>query len=66
MAFTNFVELKELDDTQVAQSILNCKKELFDLRLQKATRQSFKSHNFKHLKRKISQLLTIERQREKN
>jgi large subunit ribosomal protein L29 len=66
MAFTNFVELKELDDTQVAQSILNCKKELFDLRLQKATRQSFKSHNFKHLKRKISQLLTIERQREQN
>jgi large subunit ribosomal protein L29 len=66
MTFTNFVELKELDDTQVAQSILNCKKELFDLRLQKATRQSFKSHNFKHLKRKISQLLTIERQREQN
>nr|QQP22418.1 ribosomal protein L29 [Cryptophyta sp. CCMP2293] len=66
MAFTNFVELKELDDTQVGQSILNYKKELFDLRLQKATRQSFKSHNFKHLKRKISQLLTIERQREQN
>ena len=66
MTFTNFVELKELDDTQVAQSILNCKKELFDLRLQKATRQSFQSHNFKHLKRKISQLLTIERQREQN
>jgi len=66
MAFTNFVELKGLDDTQVAQLILNYKKELFDLRLQKATRQSFKSHNFKHLKRKISQLLTIERQREQN
>ena len=66
MAFTNFVELKGLDDTQVGQSILNYKKELFDLRLQKATRQSFKSHNFKHLKRKISQLLTIERQREQN
>jgi len=66
MAFTNFVELKELNDSQVVQSILNCKKELFDLRLQKATRQSFKSHNFKHLKRKISQLLTIERQREQN
>ena len=59
MAFTNFVELKELDDTQVGQSILNYKKELFDLRLQKATRQSFKSHNFKHLKRKISIILVI-------
>jgi large subunit ribosomal protein L29 len=66
MAFTNFVELKELDDTQVGQSILNYKKELFYLLLKKATRQSFKSHNFKHLKRKISQLLTIERQREQN
>jgi large subunit ribosomal protein L29 len=66
MAFTNFVELKELDDTQVGQSILNYKKFFFDLLLKKATRQSFKSHNFKHLKRKISQLLTIERQREQN
>lgn len=66
MAFTTFTELKELDDQQVAQSILDCKKELFDLRLQKATRQSFKSHTFKHLKRKIAQLLTIEKQRTQN
>jgi|TARA_B100001142_G_scaffold327618_1_gene385690 large subunit ribosomal protein L29 len=66
MAFTSFTELKQLDDKQISQSILDYKKELFDLRLQKATRQSFKSHNFKHLKRKISQLLTLERQRAQN
>ena len=38
-------------------------KKLFELRLQKATRQSFKAHSFKHLKRKIAQLLTIETNR---
>lgn len=45
---------------------LNQKKELFNLRLQKATRQSFKPHNFKHLKRKIAQLMTLQTQKEQN
>ena len=39
------------------------KKSLFELRLKKATRQSFKSHLFKHYRRKIAQLLTAESQK---
>ena len=51
---------------KIEDEIINSKKELFNLRLQRATRQSFKSHNFKHLKHKVAQLLTLETQRKQN
>lgn len=63
MAFTNFEELSKLSDDLLTSAILDAKKQLFELRLQRATRQSFKSHLFKHLKRKVAQLLTIETSR---
>ena len=63
MAFTTLEELKKLNDEELSSAIVDSKKKLFELRLQKATRQSFKSHSFKHLKRKIAQLLTIETNR---
>lgn len=66
MAIVSYSELKELDESQLEQEILATKKELFTLRLQKATRQSFKPHLFKQLKRKIAQLLTLEHQRKHN
>ena len=46
--------------------ILEVKKQLFDLRLKKATRQSFKPHLFKHNKRKVAQLLTLESQKKQS
>lgn len=63
MAFTSFEELSKLTNENLSNEILETKKQLFELRLQRATRQSFKSHSFKHLKRKVSQLLTIESNR---
>lgn len=63
MAFTSFEELNKLTDSGISEEILAAKKQLFELRLQRATRQSFKSHSFKHLKRKVAQLLTIESSR---
>ena len=45
---------------------LEVKKQLFDLRLKKATRQSFKPHLFKHNKRKVAQLLTLESQKKQS
>jgi large subunit ribosomal protein L29 len=63
MAFTNFEELNALSDDLLATAILDSKKQLFELRLQRATRQSFKAHLFKHLKRKVAQLSTIETSR---
>lgn len=66
MSFQSFSELKDLDDVKLSQEIVDAKKSLFDMRLKKATRQTFKSHLFKHTKRKIAQLMTIERQRKEN
>lgn len=60
MSFKDFEELKQLDNESLKSEIVAAKKQLFELRLQKATRQPFKPHSFKHLKRKIAQLLTIE------
>nr|YP_009159266.1 ribosomal protein L29 [Teleaulax amphioxeia]AKP94684.1 ribosomal protein L29 [Teleaulax amphioxeia] len=66
MSFQSFSELKDLDDVKLSQEIVDAKKSLFDMRLKKATRQTFKPHLFKHTKRKIAQLMTIERQRKEN
>ena len=66
MSFQNFSKLKDLDDVKLSQEIVDAKKSLFDMRLKKATRQTFKPHLFKHTKRKIAQLMTIERQRKEN
>ena len=62
MAFENFSDLKNLDDAKLSEEIVSAKKTLFEIRLKKATRQTFKPHVFKHTKRKIAQLMTIERQ----
>ena len=66
MALSNFQALKELDDNKIQEIIVESKKDLFKLRLQKATRQSFKPHDFKHLKRKIAQLMTLASQRKQS
>ena len=63
MGFLNFKELKDLNDEAMSKEVLDTKKSLFELRLKKATRQSFKSHLFKHYRRKIAQLLTAESQK---
>jgi ribosomal protein L29 len=56
-------------NTILAECIDNqpkAQKQLFDLRLKKATRQSFKPHLFKHNKRKVAQLLTLESQKKQS
>jgi large subunit ribosomal protein L29 len=63
MSLPQIVEIKNLNDSQLREEILKVKKEIFDLRFKKSTRQSFKPHEFKHAKHKLAQLLTIEHQR---
>jgi large subunit ribosomal protein L29 len=55
--------MKNLSNEDLLKSIEDSKKELFDLRLKRATRQTFKPHLFKHTKRKIAQLLTLQSER---
>ena len=66
MSFQSFSDFKDFDDAKLSEEIVTAKKSLFEMRLKKATRQTFKPHLFKHTKRKIAQLMTIERQTKEN
>jgi len=57
-------EVRELSDQELNDQIVATKKELFQLRFQKATRQLEKPHQFKHLRHRLAQLMTLERERQ--
>ncbi|MEC4813166.1 MAG: 50S ribosomal protein L29 [Scytonema sp. PMC 1069.18] len=65
MALPKISEARELTDEQIAQEIAAVKKQLFQLRLQKATGQLNKSHQFSHARHRLSQLLTVENERKR-
>jgi large subunit ribosomal protein L29 len=64
MALPKIEEVKDLSDQELSDQIAATKKDLFQLRFQKATRQLEKPHQFKHMRHRLSQLMTIERQRQ--
>ena len=66
MAFPNIEDARKLNDEDLAAEILTVKRELFQLRFEQATRRLEKPHLFKHTKHRLSQLLTVERERQLN
>lgn len=50
-------KIRELNNDELEKEILLAKKELFELRFKKATRQPFKSHFFSQIKYKLRLLL---------
>jgi large subunit ribosomal protein L29 len=58
-------EARELSDEKLAEEIVAVKRQLFQLRLQKATRQLDKPHQFKHARHRLAQLLTVEGERKR-
>ena len=60
MAFKKISKLKKLDQQGNDLETLKISKELVELKLKRATRQNFKAHEFKHKRRQIAQLLTIQ------
>lgn len=64
MSLSKVADLRELTDEQIDQEIADVKRELFQLRLRRATKASVKPHEFKHARHKLSQLKTIERERQ--
>lgn len=64
MPLPKIEEARNLDDEALSEQILATKRELFDLRMQKGTRQLEKPHQFKHVKHRLAQLLTVERERQ--
>lgn len=65
MALPKISEARELSDDKLAEEIIATKKQLFQLRLQKATRQLDKPHQFKHARHRLAQLLTVEGERKR-
>jgi large subunit ribosomal protein L29 len=63
MPLPKISEARDLNDQEIAEQILAVKKQLFQLRLQKATRQLDKPHQIKHTKHRLAQLLTVEHER---
>ncbi|MEA5571897.1 50S ribosomal protein L29 [Calothrix sp. UHCC 0171] len=65
MPLPKISEARELSDERLAEEILAIKKQLFQLRLQKATRQLEKPHQFRHARHRLAQLLTVENERKR-
>ena len=59
MSLPQFTNIISLSDTEISEAIIETEKELFNLRFRKATRQSFKSHQITHTKRRLAQLKTL-------
>ena len=64
MALPKIEDARNLGEDELAAEILSVKRELFQLRLEQATRRLEKPHLFKHAKHRLAQLLTVERERE--
>jgi large subunit ribosomal protein L29 len=64
MPLSKVEDIKSLSDQELAEQIVEVRKDLFQLRFQKATRQTVKPHQFKHARHRLAQLMTIERQRQ--
>lgn len=58
MGISGFDDIKLLSNLELSNEIIKTEKILFDLRFKKATRQPFKSHEFKIAKCKLAQLKT--------
>lgn len=54
----NSLKYKKLSKQDCIQDIIQLKKELFNLRLKKATKQNVKSHMFKKTRRRLARLFT--------
>jgi large subunit ribosomal protein L29 len=64
MPLPKIQDARSLSDQELADAIVAAKRELFQLRMQQATRRLEKPHQFKHVRHRIAQLLTVERERQ--
>jgi large subunit ribosomal protein L29 len=59
MGVPPFTDIISLSNPELSEAIVETENKLFNLRFKKATRQSFKSHEIKHTKRRLAQLKTL-------
>ena len=63
MALPKIADARNLNPEELADEIVATKRKLFELRLQKATGRLEKTHEFKHNRHRLAQMLTVERER---
>nr|ARO91140.1 50S ribosomal protein L29 [Flintiella sanguinaria] len=63
MARSNIKQIRSMNKEEINEEISATKRELLELRIQKATRQSLKPHLFKQTRYKLAQLLTVEQEK---
>lgn len=61
---TSAVELREMNDEQLAFALRDTRDELFRLRFQSATERLDAPSNLRKFRREIARILTIQRERE--
>lgn len=59
-------ELRELSDAELKERLAKLRKENFELLQKKEIGQLDRPHRFRHIRREISQLLTLSTQKSKN
>ena len=59
MGVPQFNDIISLSNAEISEAIIETENRLFNFRFKKATRQSFKSHDIKHAKRRLAQLKTL-------
>jgi large subunit ribosomal protein L29 len=64
MPLPKIEEARNLSDEELAEQIVAVKRQLFELRMQKGTRQLEKPHQFKHARYRLAHLMTVERERQ--
>ncbi len=64
MARSKMSDLRKLSASEVETQIQQLKKELFDLRFQKATRQEVQPHQAGQIRHQIAQLMTLQREQQ--
>jgi large subunit ribosomal protein L29 len=63
MPLPKVAEVRQLSEQELSDEIVAIKRQLFELRMRRATSQPFKPHEFKHKKHRLAQLLTVEHER---
>ncbi|PZD75523.1 50S ribosomal protein L29 [Acaryochloris thomasi RCC1774] len=64
MASSKMSDLRKLSEAEVETKIQDLKRELFDLRFQKATRQTVQPHQAGQIRHQIAQLMTLQREQQ--
>ena len=59
MGVSQFTDIISLSNAKISEEIIEAENKLFNLRFKKATRQNFKSHEIKFIKRRLAQLKTL-------